>query len=94
MRFSKHIFWDADPVALDIQQHRKYVIGRVPEYGTLDDWRLLLALFGLGCIVEVAQSLRELEPKALTFLCAVGEVPKESFRCYTSRQSNPTLWNS
>ena len=94
MGFSKHLFWDTDPVTLDFQRHRKYVIGRVLEYGTLDDWCLLLELFGLRCIVEVAQSLRELEPKALTFLCAVAGVPKETFRCYTSRLSNPTPWNS
>ena len=94
MNFSKNLFWDVDPSTLDIGRHRKYVVARVLEYGTLEDWRQLLSCFTLESIIAVSQTLRSLDPKALSFLCVIGNVPPESFRCYTLRQSTPTPWNS
>ena len=92
--FSRTLFWDIDPATLDIERHKKYVVARVLEYGTLEDWRLLLRRFTLESIIAVAQTLRTLDPKALSFLSVIGNVPQESFRCYTLRQSNPIPWNS
>ena len=92
--FSRALFWDIDPSTLDIERHRKYVVARVLEYGTLEDWRLLLRCFTLESIIAIAQTFRTLDPKALSFLSVMGRVPRESFRCYAMRQSNPTPWNS
>ncbi len=92
--FSVNLFWDIDPATLDFEQHRKYVVARVLEYGTLEDWRLLLQRFTLESIIAVAQTLRTLDPKALSFLSTIGNVPRRSFRCYTLSQSIPTCWNS
>lgn len=92
--FSPNLFWDIDPSALDLGQHRKYVVARVLEYGTFDDWWQLLSHFTLEAVIATAQTLRTLDPKALSFLCAIGNVSRESFRCYTLKQSNPTPWNS
>jgi hypothetical protein len=92
--FSRNLFWDIDPDTLDLELHRKYVVARVLTYGTLEDWRLLLRRFTLPSIIAVAQTLRTLDPRALSFLCAIGHVQRESFRCYILRQSNPTPWNS
>lgn len=92
--FSRHLFWDVDPATLDLEQHRKYVIARVLEFGTLEDWRLLLRCFTLESIIVTAQTLRTLDPKALSFLAALGNVPRSSFRCYTLRPSTPSPWNS
>ena len=92
--FSRRLFWDIDPAALDLDRHRKYVVARVLEYGTLDDWRLLLRRFALTEIIATAQTLRTLDPKALSFLSVLGNVPRDSFRCYALKQSMPTPWNS
>ena len=92
--FSRHLFWDVDPATLDLERHRKYVIARVLEFGTLEDWRLLLRRFTLESLIATAQTFRTLDPKALSFLAALGNVPRSSFRCYTLRPSTPTPWNS
>ena len=92
--FSRKLFWDVDPSTLDFERHRKYVVARVLEYGTLDDWQLLVRRFTLESIIGVAQTLRTLDPKALSFLATVGHVPRSSFRCYTLSRSVPTPWNS
>ena len=47
----------------------------------------------LGRIVEIAKGFRELEPRALAYLSAISQTPKEQFRCYTYQRSNPQHWN-
>jgi hypothetical protein len=90
--FSTNLFWDIDPETFNVEQHIKYVISRVLESGTLEDWRLLCHRFTLSAIIETAQTLRSIDPKALAFLSVVGHVPRETFRCCTSRPSTATHW--
>ncbi len=92
--FSKNLFWDVDIQTLNMERHAKYIIARVLELGTLADWRLLCRQFTLPGIVESSKKLRVLDSKALEFLSVVGSTPKKEFRCYTSKLSMPTLWNS
>lgn len=89
LNFSENLFWDTAPDALDYEKHQRFIVQRVVEYGSLADWRLIRGYYGLQSIITVAQTIRCLEKKALTFLAAVGNVPVESFRCYTLKQSNP-----
>ena len=89
---SPHLFWDVDREQVDPEKHRAYIVQRVTERGSLDDWRRLRGHYGLETVVKAAQGLRSLEPTALAFLSTVGHVPKESFRCYAWTQSHPGLW--
>jgi hypothetical protein len=91
--FSQNLFWDVDPATLDMERHRKYIIARVLECGTLEDWRMLCRRFTLAGIIETAQTLRSMDPKALSFLSVVGRVPREFFRCCTSKPSTSTHWS-
>lgn len=90
--FSVGLFWDIDSAMLDIDRHRKYVVARVLEAGTFDDWQLLCRLYTLDGVIDCARHLRTLDPKALAFLTAVGHVPKESFRCCTTQPSPGMHW--
>ena len=92
-RFSDQLFWDVDRVSVDMETHAPFVVRRVLEYGNLEDWNLLLSFFGKESVVEVCKRLRSLEPRALAFVCTVLDTPKEEFRCYNTRQSNPEHCN-
>ena len=46
--FLPNLFWDADSADLDFSKHRKYVVQRVLEKGTLDDMRHMLTLLTLS----------------------------------------------
>ena len=94
LNFSENLFWDIDSATLDYEKHRKFIVQRVVEYGSLEDWRLICNYYGLNSIISTAQGVRSLEKKALTFLAAVGNVSVESFRCYTLKQSSPKHWVS
>lgn len=92
--FSENLFWDVDPETLDLKRHTKYIVTRVLEAGTLEDWFLLCRTLTLERIIETAQSIRTLDRKALAFLSVVGHVPLDTFRCYTSKPSIQTHWTS
>lgn len=91
---SPHIFWDVDVKSLSFDLHKNYIVQRVLEYGLMDDWLKLKTTLGLSEIVETCKTLRTLDPKALAFISLISKTPIENFRCYTTRQSTPTLWNS
>lgn len=90
--FSDYLFWDVDKETIDLETNAPYVVTRVLELGQYQDWKLLVARYGIPRIAEIAQGLRSLEPKALSFISTVSSQPIESFRCFTTRQSCPTHW--
>ena len=94
LQFTDNLFWDTDVSKLDLNEYPDYVIQRVLEYGEMKDWRLLNRFYGLPKIVEVCKGLRTLDPVCLSFICAISHTPKEDYRCYRTKQSDPTLWNS
>lgn len=93
-QFSPHLFWDVRKEDIDFEAHSQYVIKRVLEYGLLNDWKLIKAYYGLPRIVEIVKKMRSLDARALAYVAAISQTPKEQFRCYTWKQSNPQLWNS
>ncbi len=92
--FSSGLFWDVNPATIDCEKHINYIVGRVLEAGTLADWQLLCQHLSLQGVVKVAQNLRSIDKKSLTFLSVVGNIPQEQFRCCTQKQSTPTHWIS
>ena len=91
---NQRLFWDIDPRNFNIDESAAWIIQRVLEYGTMKDWNILENHFGIDKIVSYAQTLRTLDPVALSFLCFLSGQSKESFLCYRLAQSNPTPWNS
>ena len=91
--FSDYLFWDADKTSIDLEANAPYVVQRVLELGQFSDWKLLVRRYGIPRISAVAQNLRALDSKALSFISAVSSVPLESFRCFTTKQYTRTHWN-
>ena len=91
---SKVLFWDIDMEQFNMDSCPSQIIQRVLEYGTLDDWRIIRTYYGLDKIVDVCRKLRSLDSIALSFISAISHTNKEEYRCYHTKQSNPTLWNS
>ncbi len=89
--FSEYLFWDVRKDTIDLDANEAYVIKRVLEFGQINDWRQLVSTYGLERIVRVAQRLRTLDPKALSFISCISSTPKKTFRCFTSKPSVQTL---
>jgi hypothetical protein len=93
MDFSPVIFWDVDVANIDWQKRSRFVISRVVQYGTVDDWRKVKNLYGLEKIKMEMVEERNLDNRSLSFLSCVLGVPKEKFRCFITSQSHPTQVN-
>ena len=91
---SPHLLWDVDKATFDMDEYPLWTIQRVLEYGTLSDWHIILSHFGIDKIADYCKKMRTLDARALSFICLLSNTNKEDYRCYITRQSNPTLWNS
>ena len=91
--FSPHLFWDIDADTLHFDYNKAQIIQRVLEYGLMKDWLIISGVYGLRIIAATAAQLRELEPRTLSFITNLSGLPKESFRCYSTKQSIPKHWN-
>lgn len=92
-KFSSYLFWDVDKSSLNMEEHASYIIKRVLEYGQLSDWNRIKEYYTLPVIVSYVKQFRELEPRALTYISAISNIPIQQFRCYTMRQLSPKHWN-
>jgi hypothetical protein len=86
---SPHLFWDVDISKLDIDRSRKFVIGRILDYGTIDDWRKALRIWSIYEIGDSAESIRDLSLRSAGFISLLAKRPIEKFICFTSKRSTP-----
>lgn len=92
MNLSRGIFWDTNYDAIDWDKNRRYVIERVVTYGNMSDWNAIRKYYGWERIRDEMLQSRDLDPKTLSFLSCIFEIPKTQFRCYNTIQSNPGHW--
>ena len=79
---SKAAFWDADFDALDIDEHKIYIIGKVFSFGTLEDVKSLYSFYNEGEIKNALLQSNVLDPKTLTLAANLFNVDKSEFACY------------
>lgn len=77
---------------VDIQRHKRFIIHRVLEYGTLEDWRRIRAYYGIDVIADVAARIPDLDRKSACFVATLTDRPKEEFACYSAKQSTAKHW--
>ena len=85
-QLSAPCFWDTDRRTFDMDQYPAFIVSRVFEIGTLNDWRLLVSYYGLDRIVDVCKQLRNLDPVSLSFITTVSDTNPADYRCYISRR--------
>ncbi|MEO6134443.1 MAG: hypothetical protein ABIP35_04785 [Ginsengibacter sp.] len=78
---------------MDSELNKSFIIKRVLEYGLWNDWLLIKQEYGIQTITNETKTFRELDPKALAFISSISDVPKENFRCYTTKQLTGQHWN-
>lgn len=92
-QLSPYLFWDIDLDVFNTEINSQQLIQRVLEYGQLEDWRILCDFYGLDRIVSDCKAMRTLDPKALSFVCAVSGTNKENYRCFIMRPFTQPHWS-
>lgn len=90
--FNKRIFWDVDFEKINYDAKAVFVIERVFERGDVEDIRNCRRYYGDDKVREVLLNAKFLPLTSLYLASAVIDRPITDFRCYTLRQSNPTLF--
>lgn len=91
--FSKNLFWDVNTADVDPESHKRFIIQRVIEYGTLADWKIIKNHYGIAIIGQEMTQIRSLDDVTLSFISLASGIKKEDFRCYNTKQSLPQHWN-
>lgn len=63
----QNLFWDTDPLKIDIRKNAKYIIERALEFGSLDAIRWLQRLYPTKLIIETCETSRKISPKSVNF---------------------------
>ena len=86
------LFWDVDYTGIQWQKNYRFVIERVLERGTFEDWQEIKRFYGMDKIEEAAVQARWLDNTTLSFCSNYLQIPKEQFRCYILKSLNPAPW--
>ncbi len=89
MTLPEYLFWDIDVETLDYDENARFVIQRVIQRGSLDDWATLKEYYGLDLIKNEIILMRDLDQKTLNFFSLYFGIDKKNFRCYTTQRSIP-----
>jgi hypothetical protein len=92
-KLSSHLFWDVDTDKLNSENNKKFIIGRVLNYGVISDWDYIKNYYGVEIICNIAVTIKDLDPKSVSLISLLSNVPKEQFKCYATIQSQPKHWN-
>lgn len=88
----RSLFWDVDYDTIRWDTSFRFIIERVLERGTFEEWQVIKQYYGLQKIREAALQARWLDQTTLSFCSAIFAIPVEEFRCYTLKSLNPAPW--
>jgi hypothetical protein len=78
IRFKKSLFWDVEQV--DLRKNERFVIERILQYGTEDDFCWAKKIYGLERIKEGFLKSRSLDDKSYNFWRQYFNLEKENVR--------------
>ncbi len=90
---SRTAFWDVDFDQIDFQERDLFVMEKVSNYGTWDDFIKVIRFYGVNRFKERIIFAAYLKKDVLNFICVAFDLPINDFKCYTRRQSQNQPWN-
>ena len=86
---SPRSFWDTDIKKIDYVKNSGSVILRVFEYGTWNDIREVLRLYGEKKVVKTLREAVYLHETTLHLACFIFNLNLTRFKCFTTKQYHP-----
>jgi len=83
----KTLFWDIDPATLDFKKNAQFIIGRVLDFGNLDEWRAIRDYYGLKRIKEAARKHIFSDFRSPNFWALILKILPKDLKC----TRNPSL---
>lgn len=88
-KLSKTLFWDVDIKKLDNEKSKHFIIGRVLDFGTLEDWKIIKDFYGITTIKEVAEGHNFSSKKNINFWSTILNFSKSK---WSQSQRKPSMF--
>lgn len=85
--FSPHLFWDVNPMTLDLEKNKRLIVERVIQRGSRSDLAKLLAYYGRERVSEILKKIAWLNEKDMAFVHIYFDLPYSEMECYTKKRS-------
>ena len=93
MNLSKTAFWDVDFSRLDYERQSRFILEKVFNYGTWDDFQEVMRYYGFERVRREIVQTAYLKKKTLSFCCLLFDLKPEDFKCYIERRLSHPHWN-
>jgi len=87
IEFRESLFWDVNIKNIDANKHKRFIIGRILQRGSFEDFLNLLDYYGEDEIKKEVVNIRYLDKKTLRFCSFYFGIPKKQFRSYNIRRN-------
>ena len=71
---------------LDYDKHARFIIQRVIQRGSLNDWVTIKKYYGIETLTKEILQIRDLDALTFNFFSSYFGLEKSKFRCYTTQQ--------
>ncbi len=75
------LFWEKRLERLDFQKDVQFIIGRVLDFGNLEDWKAVKNFYGMEKIKEAVQKHIFSNPRDANFWAVVFNIPLNKLKC-------------
>ena len=79
--FRNSLFWDVNPERLGIEKDAPFIIGRVLDFGDLDEWKAIKKIYGLERIRRAALEHPFESQRSVNFWELILKLPPKSLSC-------------
>lgn len=93
MNLRRSLFWDTDYDKIDWDYNAPYVVDRVLQMGTVEEFKEILNVYGRAKITGIVKNLRYMDKRPMHFASVYFNIPLEEMRCYIIRQSGQLHWD-
>ncbi|MDQ3021814.1 MAG: hypothetical protein M3R36_14770 [Bacteroidota bacterium] len=83
----KPIFWDIDIDNLDYENHKRYTIERILQYGLTEHINWMLEHFDKEDIAEAVKKSRSIDRKTANYWSIHLEISKDEILCFTNQSA-------
>ncbi len=90
---SSQAFWDVDMNKIDYEKNARFVVEKVIDRGTHQDFKTILKFYGKNQVRELALKANWLSNISINFCCKLFDLQPQDFKCYEKKQLNREHWN-
>ncbi|KKU80832.1 MAG: hypothetical protein UY09_C0052G0009 [Parcubacteria group bacterium GW2011_GWA2_47_8] len=87
--FRPELFWDVDVSKMDYEKSAKFIIGRVFDFGDVEDIKSATQYYGIHQLKTTAMKHVFASPKHLNFWSTILDIPLSQLSC--TRKPSPPL---